>query len=144
MIIGISIECLLALVAQQMSYSRAFSKGSGSTQISIPRFFGWPVRQACTSKGSGNAQNNTWINESIKLIEAKYLMIEALSPTTMPSWGRPSHNLLGVIMSTLHLSLKYYLPNGKVTLVHGVRGVMSLPRNVIGNNLEMSMESISW
>lgn len=52
------------------------------------------------------------------MIRVKYLMVDALSPHNV-IMGRHALNLLLVVLSTLHLSLKYLLPEGWVGLVQG-------------------------
>lgn len=46
-----------------------------------------------------------------KIIKVKYLIVVALSPCNA-ILGRPTLNLLGVVVYTLHLSLNYPLPYG--------------------------------
>lgn len=54
--------------------------------------------------------------ENAKTIDVTYLIVEALSPYNI-ILGRPTINILGTVVSTLYLSLKYLLPNGRDSTV---------------------------
>lgn len=65
--------------------------------------------------------------ESTKTIEVKHLVMDTLSPYNI-ILGRPDINLLDEVLSALHLSLKYSLPDEQVGSVWGVRGSGDHPR----------------
>lgn len=61
----------------------------------------------------------TFESEKItKMIEVKYLVVDTLSPYNA-ILGRPILKLLGMILYTLRLSLKYPLLDGRVDVVTG-------------------------
>lgn len=71
--------------------------------------------------------------EREKTIKVKCLVVDALSPYSS-ILGRLTLNLVEEVLSTLHLSLKYLLPDGRVGLVSEDQHVT---HECYKNNLEM-------
>lgn len=69
-----------------------------------------------------------------KRIKVKYLMVDILSPYNSII-ERTILNILGMIIPTLHLNLKYSLPDERVGSVRG-KGTMRPPKNSIRATLE--------
>lgn len=75
----------------------------------------------------------------IKTIKVKYLVMDPLTLYNV-ILGKPSINLLGVVLSTLHLSLKYSLLNGRVCSVWGDQ---EAAKECYQNIMEMRREHVS-
>ncbi|GAU51914.1 hypothetical protein TSUD_416970, partial [Trifolium subterraneum] len=58
-------------------------------------------------------------DENAKTIKVRYLVVKTLFTFYNIIIGRPAFNALGAVMSTLYLSIKYPLNNGKVRVVKG-------------------------
>ncbi|GAU43828.1 hypothetical protein TSUD_399210 [Trifolium subterraneum] len=58
-------------------------------------------------------------DENTKTIKVRYLVVKTLFTSYNIIIGRPAFNALGAVMSTLYLSIKYPLNNGKVGVVKG-------------------------
>ncbi|GAU32582.1 hypothetical protein TSUD_146960 [Trifolium subterraneum] len=58
-------------------------------------------------------------DENAKTIKVRYLVVKTLFTSYNIIIGRPTFNALGAVMSTLYLSIKYPLNNGKVRVVKG-------------------------
>ncbi|GAU21317.1 hypothetical protein TSUD_372110 [Trifolium subterraneum] len=58
-------------------------------------------------------------DENAKTIKVRYLVVKTLFTSYNIITGRPTFNTLGAVMSTLYLSIKYPLYNGKVGVVKG-------------------------
>ncbi|GAU44770.1 hypothetical protein TSUD_138820 [Trifolium subterraneum] len=58
-------------------------------------------------------------DENAKTIKVRYLVVKTLFTSYNIIIGRPTFNSLGAVMSTLYLSIKYPLNNGKVGVVKG-------------------------
>ncbi|GAU49430.1 hypothetical protein TSUD_181770 [Trifolium subterraneum] len=58
-------------------------------------------------------------DENAKTIKVRYLVVKTLFTSYNIIIGRPAFNALGAVMSTLYLSIKYPLNNGKVGAVKG-------------------------
>ncbi|GAU50294.1 hypothetical protein TSUD_137480 [Trifolium subterraneum] len=58
-------------------------------------------------------------DENAKTIKVRYLVVKTLFTSYNIIIGRPAFNALGAVMSTLYLSIKYPLNNGKVGVVKG-------------------------
>ncbi|GAU29444.1 hypothetical protein TSUD_150140 [Trifolium subterraneum] len=58
-------------------------------------------------------------DENAKTIKVRYLVVKTLFTSYNIIIGRPVFNALGAVMSTLYLSIKYPLNNGKVRVVKG-------------------------
>ncbi|GAU45985.1 hypothetical protein TSUD_401250 [Trifolium subterraneum] len=58
-------------------------------------------------------------DENAKTIKVRYLVVKTLFTLYNIIIGRPAFNALGAVMSTLYLSIKYPLNNGKVGVVKG-------------------------
>ncbi|GAU22813.1 hypothetical protein TSUD_142530 [Trifolium subterraneum] len=58
-------------------------------------------------------------DENAKKIKLRYLVVKTLFTSYNIIIGRPAFNALGAVMSTLYLSIKYPLNNGKVGMVKG-------------------------
>ncbi|GAU16859.1 hypothetical protein TSUD_368080 [Trifolium subterraneum] len=57
--------------------------------------------------------------ENAKTIKVRYLMVKTPFTSYNIIIGRPTFNILGAVMSTLYLSIKYPLNNGKIEVVKG-------------------------
>ena len=57
------------------------------------------------------------IESNIKIIDVQYLVIDSRASCHM-MLGRPSLNTLRVVVSTLHLELKFPISTTKVKVVH--------------------------
>ncbi|GAU20758.1 hypothetical protein TSUD_239520 [Trifolium subterraneum] len=58
-------------------------------------------------------------DENAKTVKVRYLGVKTLFTSYNIIIGRPAFNALGAVMSTLYLSIKYPLNNGKVGVVKG-------------------------
>lgn len=64
---------------------------------------------------------------SNRVIEVKYLIVDTIPPYNI-ILPRFSLNMIGKVLSTVHLSLKYLIPNGLVGTVRGGDQPRVLPK----------------
>lgn len=67
-------------------------------------------------KGHITLETMLILNENAMIVNVIYLIVDTSLPNNI-IMGSPSLNLLGAILSTLHLSMKYPLLNKRVRLV---------------------------
>ncbi|GAU33358.1 hypothetical protein TSUD_364830 [Trifolium subterraneum] len=72
-------------------------------------------------------------DENAKTFKVRYLVVKTLFTSYNIIIGRPAFNALGAVMSTLYLSIKYPLNNGKVGVV---KGDQVLARKCYESNLD--------
>jgi hypothetical protein len=58
-------------------------------------------------------------NDNAKTVKVRYLVVKTPFTSYNIIIGRPSFNALGVAMSTLYLSMKYPLDDGRICIVRG-------------------------
>lgn len=77
------------------------------------RFPGWAFGEHIQVKDHITLEMVFVLNENAKATKVKYLVVGVSLPYNIIV-GRPTLNLIGAAQLTLHLSMKYLLPNGWV------------------------------